>query len=115
MILPEDVRTLALSLPESEEHDHWGKPSFRTRKRIFATLQPDEYTAILKLPLQDQEALVTFQPDVFALGGWSHQGWTRVELRRVDSAEFRALLVLAWRTIATKRAIRAYEQSAQQW
>ena len=113
MISPDDVRTLALLLPESEEQAHWGKPSFRTRQRIFATMQPDEHTAVLKLPLHDQDALVTLQPDVFALGGWSHQGWTRVDLRRVDSAEFRSLLILAWRTIATKRAIRAYEQSTQ--
>ena len=58
MISPNDVRTIALSLPESEEKDHWDRRSFRTRKRIFATLQPEEWQAVLKLPLDDQQAMV---------------------------------------------------------
>lgn len=114
MITPDEVRTLALSLPESEEHAHWNKPSFRTRKRIFATLQPAEWTAVLKLPLEEQAAVVTLQPDIFSLGGWQHQGWTKVDLRAVESAEFRGLLILAWRTLATKRALRAYTEVIEQ-
>lgn len=109
MVTNADVRLWALALPESEEHPHWEATSFRTRKKIFATFEEEKRVATLKLPLGDQEAVTTLQPEVFSLGGWSHQGWTRVDLTRVDPGEFRSLLTLAWRQIATKRAIKAFE------
>lgn len=109
MITNEQLREWAMSLPESTEEPHWDSTSFRTRKRIFATFDPEKRVATLKLPLEDQEAVTTMQPNVFELGGWSHQGWTRVNLEKVDPGEFRALLTLAWRQIATKRAIKAFE------
>ena len=34
----DDARRLALSLPDAVEQDHHGRPSFRVRGRIFATL-----------------------------------------------------------------------------
>jgi hypothetical protein len=58
MITLEIVRELALALPEVEEHDHWGRPSFRIRGKIFATLWPAEQRAMLKLPLAEQAALL---------------------------------------------------------
>ena len=112
MMTPEDVRKLALALPETEEKGHFGTPDFRTRNKIFCTLRPEEGTAVLKLPMEDQEAVTTLQPDVFSLAGWSHQGWTKVVLANVQPGEFEVLMVLAWKKLATKRAIKAYEASA---
>ena len=109
MMPPAQVRKFALALPEAEEKGHFGKPDFRTRNKIFCTLQAEENRAVLKLPLEDQEAVTTLQPEVFELGGWSHQGWTKVDLTKVEAGEFKALMVLAWKKIATKRAIKAYE------
>ena len=109
MISLDEVRAFALSLPESEEKGHFDNTSFRTRNKIFATAQPEANTVVLKLPLDEQEAVTTMQPEVFSLAGWSHQGWTKVDLTKVSPGEFKALMVLAWRGIATKRAIKAYE------
>lgn len=111
MLTPDQVRAMALNLPEAEEHDHWGKPSFRTRKKIFATLHVAEQRAVLKLPLADQSALVEMFPDIYSLGGWSHQGWTFVDLTKVDSDEFQSQLTHAWRQLATKRAIKQLDES----
>ena len=107
----EQVRTFALSLPETIEKGHFGTPDFRTRNKIFCTLRAEEGTAVLKLPLEDQEAVTTLQPEIFTLASWSHQGWTKVDLEAVDQGEFKALVVLAWEKLATKRAIKAFEQS----
>lgn len=38
---PDDARALALALPDAVEQDHHGKPSFRVRGKIFATLWDD--------------------------------------------------------------------------
>lgn len=111
MLSTDAVRALALKLPESEEHDHWGKPSFRTRKKIFATLHVEDQRAVLKLPLPDQAALIEMFPDIYSLGGWSHQGWTFVDLTRVDPDQFKEQLTHAWRQLAAKRAIKQLDES----
>ncbi|KRF20055.1 hypothetical protein ASG93_31665 [Paenibacillus sp. Soil787] len=41
MVTADEIRSIALSLPETEEHDHWEKPSFRVRSKIYAVIQPD--------------------------------------------------------------------------
>lgn len=110
MITPEQIREFALSLPETAEKGHFDRPDFRTRNKIFCTLQLGENAAVLKLPLEDQEAVTTLQPDVFELGGWSHQGWTKVDLAKVGAGEFKALLVLAWKKLAAKRALVSYQE-----
>ncbi|WP_257455553.1 MmcQ/YjbR family DNA-binding protein [Archangium lipolyticum] len=109
VLSPNDVRKLALSLPETEEQDHFGKPSLRVRGKIFATLWVKEKRAVLKLSLEEQDAFVRMQPDIFAVTPWGHQGWTSVELERVDRALFEKLLVEAWRRIAPKRVVAAWD------
>src|SRR5690349_7953723 len=41
------VRKLALALPEAVEQDHFGRPSFRVRGRIFATLPDSEHLNVM--------------------------------------------------------------------
>ncbi|WP_433932321.1 MmcQ/YjbR family DNA-binding protein [Sorangium cellulosum] len=109
MISSDDFQRLALSLPEAEEQDHFGKPSFRVRGKIFATHWVQEERAVLKLSLDEQDSLVQAQPDVFSVTPWGHQGWTRVELRRVDRTLLEELLAGAWRRVAPKRVVAQWE------
>lgn len=114
MIDCETVRTLALALPQVEEHDHWGRPSFRVRNKIFATLWPAEQRAVLKLPRSDQSALVQLDPQVFSAvpGTWGEQGSTNVLLEHIERALFQQVLYTAWCQVAPKRLIAAYAQAA---
>jgi hypothetical protein len=41
------VRRLALVLPEAVEQNHFGRPSFRVRGRIFATLPDSEHLNVM--------------------------------------------------------------------
>ena len=100
------VRRYALALPEAEEHDHWGKPSFRVGGRIFATLHARERRAVVKLTRGDQAMSSALRPKAYApVPSWGHQGWTFVALDAVDGSELRAVLTLAWRTVAPKRLL----------
>ena len=107
MIDSQTVREMALALPEVEEHDHWGRPSFRVRGKIFATLWPDEQRAMLKLPPAEQAALVMLDPATFSAvpGTWGERGSTYVQLQTVERADFQAALKTAWRGVAPKRLI----------
>ena len=105
MIDCETVRALALALPGVEEHDHWGRPSFRVRGKIFATLWPSEQRAMLKLPPPEQAALMLRDAATFSMapGSWGVRGNTLVDLRTVDRADFVAALQTAWLGVAPKR------------
>ena len=111
--MPDDriaaFRSFALSLPEAVELPHFERASFRVRKRIFATLRASDGMAVLKLPREEQAALVAMHPEIYAVTPWGHQGWTSVDLDRADPAELRELLVEAWRGVAPKRLVAAHD------
>lgn len=41
----EELRRLALSLPEAVERETWGEATFRLHDKIFVTLSPDGLVA----------------------------------------------------------------------
>jgi hypothetical protein len=96
-VTPEDVRTVALGFEGSAERDHHGFPSFRTRRRIFATL-PDPRHLHVMLSEEDIRAAVAEWP------GWCEEKWwgrtlaaVRVSLPECDEAVVAELLEDAWR------------------
>lgn len=97
------ARRLALSLPDASEEDHHGRPSFRVRGRIFATVPDQEHLNIFIEPM-DVEGVVRLGPDVFAPVMWGKEvKGVRVHLPRASSGMVRDLLTAAWRTMAPKR------------
>ena len=52
-----DVRKCALALDGVSEVDHWGRPAFRTSKRIFAVIRPDGLFLHLPFPVLSDEKL----------------------------------------------------------
>lgn len=96
-VTPEDVRALALSLDGASERDHHGFPSFRTARRIFATV-PDETHLHVMLREEDIRAAVAEWPQ------WCEEKWwgrslsaARVDLSGCDPAVVAELLEDAWR------------------
>lgn len=101
------IRTLALSLPEAEEHPHFDRASFRVRGKIFVTLPPlkdGRELVVLKLPPLVKESLLeTDASAIVSLGGWNKGGWTQLDIGRMDEAKLADLIRLAWRQVAPKK------------
>lgn len=95
-------RSIALSLPEAREKEHFGKPDFRVRDKIFV-----ENVAWFKIESRLQVTLLNSRPDVFkaAAGAWGRSGWTYVQLAKVKAAELRKLVHDSWRAVAPKGLI----------
>jgi hypothetical protein len=110
MISVSEARKLALSLPEATEQDHFGRPSFRIRGKIFSTLWPVEKRAMVKLSAVDQSVFTSFDSQVFypVPGGWGRQGATFVELRKVKKSMLRDALTAAWQLAAPKKLALAH-------
>ncbi|HTD99136.1 MAG TPA: MmcQ/YjbR family DNA-binding protein [Mucilaginibacter sp.] len=105
MIDIETARQIALSLPGTEEYDHFGRPAFKiTGKRTFATLWPPEHRMMVKLSLIDQSVFHSFDPTIFypVPNKWGLQGATFVELSKVRLDMLTDAITTAWQTAQIK-------------
>jgi hypothetical protein len=107
----DDVRAVALGLPETEESAHFGKTDFRVRGRIFATL-PEPGRMVVKLTPEDQAVRVAAAPEIYSpvSGAWGAKGWTSVALAEADRATLESALTTAWRTVAPKPLVARRER-----
>lgn len=94
---PEEVRSLALALPGASERDHHGFPSFRTARRIFATLPDAEHLRVMV----DEDEIRSW---VAEFPAWSEELWwgrrlsaVQVTLAQADPAVVAEMLQDAWR------------------
>jgi hypothetical protein len=107
----DEFRSLALSLPEVSEDAHMGHPDFRVRRKIFATLGPDEDWAMVKLTPDEQASFIRIAPQAYrpAAGAWGRRGCTIVQLCDADEASVRQALMAAWRNTAPKRLVQQHD------
>jgi hypothetical protein len=110
MITADELRQVVRSLPEAEERETWGHPTFRVRDRMFAAMSDDGQQASVKATRQEQAALVSAAPETFGIPAYvGRHGWVSIQLATVDPAELRELIVEAWRQTAPKRLVAAYD------
>lgn len=100
MLAREDIRRVALSMPEAYEAPHFHMASFRVAKKIFCTLH------MLKLDPEDQHNLcdgVAIEP---VPGAWGRKGSTFVWYEKLQPERLPGLMRLAWANVAPKRLLR---------
>jgi hypothetical protein len=91
---PADVEKIALALDGVTEVDHWGRPSYRTTKRIFAVMRPDGL--YLHLPDERKEFLFEADPKTFVKYMWGKTANVIVQLPLVSKKELESLIREAW-------------------
>ncbi len=106
MLSREQVRRLALALPETVEQDHHGRPSFRVNGRIFATLwDPKHMNVMLDEP--GIHTAVEARPEACEEFWWGKRlRAVQVELERADDELAKELLADAWEQKAPKRLLK---------
>ena len=103
-VSPDDIRRMALALPETVEADHHGMPSFRVNGKIFATIHIAHPRMMAKLDSEHQHNLSEGHPGEVepVPGGWGRKGSTFIWYERADAALVELALLLAWTRIAPK-------------
>jgi GNAT superfamily N-acetyltransferase len=103
----EEARRAALALPEVIESAHMGRPDFRVRGKIFATLSAERELAMAKLTPEQQEMVCAAEPAVFVPvpGGWGRRGSTHIRLEAADAGTLASAVLMAWRNVAPKRLV----------
>ncbi|MFI1281730.1 MmcQ/YjbR family DNA-binding protein [Streptomyces sp. NPDC020858] len=110
-VTAQDVRLIALSLPDSSEKLAWGMPTFRVGGKIFVALADDDTSIGVKCPKEDRAELIAAEPEKFFMraGHDDNYAWIRVRLAAVqDEGELRSILTDAWLQAAPKRLIAAH-------
>jgi hypothetical protein len=105
MVDQETARKIALAQPDAEEFDHFGRPAFRVKKkRIFATLWPNENRMMVKLRPIDQSVFQAFDQSVFypVPNKWGLNGATFVELSKVREDMLTDAVHTAWQAANLK-------------
>ena len=105
MVTIGSLRKIALSFPEATEEPHFEKTSFRVKKKIFATYDDKNKRAYIKLSEIDQS--VFSSPDktiIFPVDNkWGKQGWTLIEMNKVNKDLFIDALTTAYCEVAPKK------------
>jgi hypothetical protein len=108
-VTPDDVRGLALALPEVTEADHHGRPSFRLGGSVLATLWDDGALHVL---VGESEARAA-EGGACSLLWWGRRlSGVRVDLAAADEDLVADLLQEAWTRRAPARLRRAGPPSA---
>jgi len=107
----EDVVTAGLRLPEVEESTWFHTPALRVRGRSFCRLRTDPDALVLRVAdMGERDALLQGQPEAFfTTPHYDGYPYVLVRLEAVDPQELTELLEEAWRAMAPKRLVKAFD------
>jgi hypothetical protein len=110
MVTLDDIRTVALSLPRTEEALVRDQVKFRVGRIVYVALSRDELWMGFGFPKDERAALVAADPKKFFMPIPSdlRYNWVRVWLQAIDQTEMRELVVDAWRMFVPKRVAADY-------
>lgn len=88
---------------------------FRVKNKVFAVIQPDGVSLVIKLTADDREAYTTIAPEVFSIPPtFSNMNYMIVRIDLVNDGELKCLIKKAWSIVAPKRLIKLFESSLNQ-
>jgi hypothetical protein len=106
------LRPICLALPEAEERETWGEPTFRVRDKIFCMHRTDTGEPALwcKAPPGSQAILVGADPRRFFVPPYvGPKGWVGMRLDgKVDWREVALLVTRSYRMTAPKRLVQRF-------
>lgn len=105
----DEVRRLALGLPEVEQGTWFGTPAFKVRGKSFSRLREDG-DLVVKTEFGHREALIEMRPETyFVTPHYQDYPYVLVRLAHVDAEELGDLLADAWAMVAPKRLAASFQ------
>jgi hypothetical protein len=112
MATDEDVRRIALSLPETIEKPWFNTPGFRVKDKGFLRIRSEAEGGLVVwvADLGEKEALLESEPEkFFTTPHYDGHPTVLVNLTAIDVDELTELIVESWRLRAPKRVLETYE------
>jgi len=111
MVSFNEVREMAMALPEVEEGTSYGTPAFLVRKKRFCRLHEDGDSLVLMINVFERQLLLDAEPDAFYITD-HYRDYPAVlaRLSAVDRETLRERLTDSWRIRAPKKLAAAFER-----
>ncbi|MFE7570910.1 MmcQ/YjbR family DNA-binding protein [Streptomyces sp. NPDC057539] len=106
----EEVRRIALSLPQTVEKEAWSMPTFRVAGKMFVTVPDDQTSFAVRCPRYERTELIAAEPAKFWVPPHeASSAWVRVRLGALeDLDELRDILVDSWKQAAPDSLVEAF-------
>lgn len=108
----ESFRALALSLelPNVVETTSWGQPTLKAHGKLWAWWSPHENAPVFKMSFEERQFLLEADPETFFVTPhYAGHALVLVRPERLDRDWAKARLLQAWRDMAPKRVLKAYD------
>jgi hypothetical protein len=111
----DDVRRIALSLPETTEKPWFNTPGFRVKDKGFLRIRTEAEggLVIFVADLGEKDALLASDPSkFFTTPHYDGYPAVLVDLAAIDVDELRELITDSWRLKAPKRVLKAFDEQS---
>jgi len=111
MVTEDDVRRLALTLPETTEKPSYGTPGFRVKDKLFARLREEGDVLVVWVADEgEKRGLIAADPaKFFTTPHYDGHPTVLVRLGAVAADELLELLTDSWRLRAPKRVLAQFD------
>jgi hypothetical protein len=111
VITEDDVRQIALLLPETTEKPSYGTPGFRVKDKLFARIREEgDVLVVWTGDLAEKEALIAAEPDkFFTTPHYDGHPTVLVRFAAADVDDLEELLTESWRLRAPERLLAAFD------
>jgi hypothetical protein len=105
MVIADEVRQVALSLPRSYEALVRDRVKYRVGRIVYLSIAPDEASMGFAFPKDERAAFIAREPHKFFMPVRADEryNWMQVWLAAIDQDEMRELVIDAWRMCVPKR------------
>jgi hypothetical protein len=103
----DDVRRIALALPDAEETTSHGQPCFKVNGRPFVNTGRVEGAIVTRAPDEERDLLISASPGAYFVTP-HYEGWEAVLVRldAVDEDELAGRLEDSWEFMSSKKPAR---------
>lgn len=109
----DDVRRIALSLPETTEEQWYGTPGFKVKGKGFLRLRSNDEGSLVVFvaDLGEKEAMLATSPKkFFTTPHYDSHPAVLVDLKHIGVRELREVITDSWCQKAPDKLLRAFEQ-----
>jgi hypothetical protein len=106
----QDVRRIAMALPDVVEGSCHGTPAFYLRRKLMLRLRDDHETLVVRFPMEERDELLEAEPDIFSVTEhYLNYPAILVSLPNVSLTRLKKLIEDDWRRLASKKQLAAFE------
>ncbi len=107
----DDVRAMALALPQVEETVSYGKPAFKAFGKFLTRVRKEDNSIVLVgVDFDEREMLIEAEPDIFHITAhYKDYPSVLARLETVHPGTVKGFLERRWRACAPKKALKEWE------